>query len=498
MSTLDQLARRVLEREPSRLIFEHENRWISTGEVRELADRVNGLIAASGASPHAPVAFVPRNRPGALAALIGLIAAGKYIRMIHVYQSPAGIARDIVRLKPAVVVATSEDICGEFLSTLREQGIAAIALTDMDAAAVPGCERSSALCDPLPALPQIDLLTSGTTGPPKQFGLTYEFLAKDMVAGNVAASNGADPAEQPPWLLYWPFGNFSGLYGTLYPILLGIRAVLVDRFTLAGWHDFVLRYRPDWASLPPAGIQMVLEGNIPPADLACVRFVRTGAAPLDPTLQRAFEERYGIPVLLTYGATEFGGPIAAMSMELHPTWGRQKLGSVGRPIPGAQMRVVDEHTGVVLPAGTEGLFEVISPRMGPHWIRTTDLGLIDEDGFVFHRGRADGAIVRGGFKLLPEAIENALLLHDAVDAAGVVGIPDKRLGQVPAAAIRLNPRAARPTIAELKGHLRHHLEATHIPVAWRFVETLPYTAMLKADRAALRRLFETADETRSN
>ena len=90
--------------------------------------------------------FVPRNRPGALAALIGLIATTKHIRMIHVYQSPAGIARDIARLRPAVVVATSEDICGEFLSTLREQGIAAIALTDMDAGAVAGCERSSALC----------------------------------------------------------------------------------------------------------------------------------------------------------------------------------------------------------------------------------------------------------------------------------------------------------------------------------------------------------------
>jgi len=367
----------------------------------------------------------------------------------------------------------------------------------MEAAAVPGCERSTALCDPPPAVPLVDLLTSGTTGTPKQFGLTYEFLARDMVAGNVAASSGDDPAEQPPWLLYWPFGNFSGLYGTLYPILLGIRAVLVDRFTLAAWHDFVLRYRPDWASLPPSGIQMVLEADIPAADLASIRFVRTGAAPVDPTVQQAFEDRYGIPVLLTYGATEFGGPIAATTLELYPQWGRQKLGSVGKPIPGAQIRVVDADTGEVLPAGTEGLLEVVSPRIGPDWIRTTDLGLIDADGFVFHRGRADGAIVRGGFKLLPEAIENALVLHDAVAAAGVAGIPDKRLGQVPGAAIRLKPGAARPTIDELERHLRHHLEATHIPVAWRFVEALPYTAMLKVDRMALRRLFETPEEARS-
>jgi long-chain acyl-CoA synthetase len=498
MSTLDQLAQRVLAGDPSRPIFEYDRRWISTADVRRLADQVMSLIDASGAAPHSPVAFVPRNRPGALAALIGLIAASRHIRMIHVYQSPAGIARDIARLKPAVVVATAEDICGEFLSTLREQGIAAIALDDMNAAAVPGCELSTAVCNPPPPVPQIDLLTSGTTGAPKQFGLTYEFLAKDMVPGNVATSGDEAGKEQPPWLLYWPFGNFSGLYGTLYPILLGIRGILVDRFTLASWHDFILRYRPEWTSLPPAGIQMVLEANIPPEDLACLRFVRTGAAPVDPTIQRAFENRYGIPILLTFGATEFGGPVSAMSMELHEKWGQRKLGSVGQPVPGAQMRVVNPQSGEVMPAGAEGLFEVISPRIGPDWIRTTDLGFIDEDGFVFHRGRADGAIVRGGFKLLPETIENALLLHDAVAEAGVAGIPEKRLGQVPGAAIRLKPGAARPTVDELETHLRRHIEATHIPVAWRFVDTLPYTAMMKVDRLALRRLFETAAETRGS
>jgi acyl-coenzyme A synthetase/AMP-(fatty) acid ligase len=136
----------------------------------------------------------------------------------------------------------------------------------------------------------------------------------------------------------------------------------------------------------------------------------------------------------------------------------------------------------------------MTPRMGPHWIRTSDMGMIDEDGFVFHRGRADGAINRGGFKLLPDDIERALKLHEAVSAAAVTGIPDQRLGQVPAAAIQLKPGAAKPSLAELEAHLRKHVAATHIPTAWRFVETLPYNAMLKVDRLALRRLFEPAEQ----
>jgi acyl-coenzyme A synthetase/AMP-(fatty) acid ligase len=128
-------------------------------------------------------------------------------------------------------------------------------------------------------------------------------------------------------------------------------------------------------------------------------------------------------------------------------------------------------------------------RLGPGWIRTSDLGLVDEDGFIFLRGRADGAIMRGGFKILPETIEQALLLHEAVAAAGVVGIADRRLGEAPAAVIEVRPGAAPPGVAELERHLRRHVLATHIPVAWCFVEELPKNASFKVDRGALRALF---------
>ena len=494
MSTLEELSTRALSNDPSEPSIEYDGRWIGWGEMRQVADRVNNLIDASGADPKAPVALIPRNRPHTLAALIGLTARPRHISMIHVYQAPVGIARDIVRLKPAVVVAAAEDMSDEVRSVLAAHRIAGIALSGMDATAVPGREQSTAMCDPPPPRAQIDLLTSGTTGPPKRFALTYEMIAKHMIGGNVlSASSAAEAARLPPILLFYPFGNFSGLYATLPPILSGMRGVLVDRFTLEAWLDYVQRYRPEIGNVPTSALQTILEHNIPQADLACMRALMTGAAPLDPSVQRAFEECYGIPVLLAYGATEFGGPVALMTLDLYKEWGQKKFGSVGRPFAGAQLRVIDPETGAVLPPNTQGLLELISPRMGPDWIRTSDVVVLDEDGFLWHKGRADGTIVRGGFKLLPDNIERALKLHDAVSAAGVTGVPDKRLGQVPAAAIQLKPGAAKPTIAELEKHLRNHVEATHIPVTWRFVETLPYTAMVKVDRAALRRLFETTD-----
>jgi acyl-coenzyme A synthetase/AMP-(fatty) acid ligase len=179
-----------------------------------------------------------------------------------------------------------------------------------------------------------------------------------------------------------------------------------------------------------------------------------------------------------------------MTADLYPEWGKRKFGSVGRPTAGAQLRITDPETGALLPAGKEGILEVISPRIGPDWIRTSDVAVLDEDGFLFHRGRADGAIVRGGFKLLPETIERALLLHPLVSAAAVVGLPDTRLGQVPAAAIQLKPDITPPTLADLEAHLRAHVLSTHVPVKWRFLKELPRNASMKTDRVAVRRLFE--------
>ena len=214
-----------------------------------------------------------------------------------------------------------------------------------------------------------------------------------------------------------------------------------------------------------------------------------GAAPLDPAVHARFEARYGIPILLSYGATEFAGPVAMMTAELHAAWGETKRGSVGRALPGVSLRVVDPERANPLPAGETGLLQVIAPRIGPDWIPTADLAAIDHDGFLFLKGRADGAIMRGGFKVLPETIEAALLLHPAVAEVAVTGIADPRVGQVPAAAVCLAPGSGPVDPAELESHLRRHVLATHVPARWLICTELPRTPSLKVDRRAVQRLF---------
>ncbi|MXO89914.1 class I adenylate-forming enzyme family protein [Pontixanthobacter aquaemixtae] len=491
MNELSSLCEEALARPGGSQVIEFEGRWFDWGELRTVANGVATLISQSGAPDDAPVTFIPRNRPWAIAALIKLLAQGRTVRMVYAFQSPAAIAKNVAKLNSGIVIAGVEEFSAELEEEMRAAGRVGIALEDLDANLVEGLEKFDHQGKFSPAdRPKVEILTSGTTGPPKQFPVEYAMIAGLLAGGTSGNQQAADPASQPPLLLYMPIGNISGIYSTIPTVLRGSRAVLHDRFNLDKWREYLATYKPKIAGLPPAGVQMVIDAGVPKEELAGLMAIGSGAAPLDPTVQSAFEKQYGIPILISYGATEFGGPVTSMSLKDVEEFGTSKMGTVGRPIGGAQLRVIDPETEKELPAGSEGLLEVVSPRIGSDWIRTSDLAVIDEDGFLFHRGRADGAIMRGGFKVLPETIERALILHPAISAAGVVAVKDRRLGEVPGAAIQFKPDQDAPSAQDIETHLREHVMATHIPVHWRFVDALPKTLSFKVDRPALTALFD--------
>ncbi len=493
MRKLQTLCAEALARDPERPAIEFEGHWHKWGNLASIAASVTIILEASGIGADAPVAFVPRNQPESFAVLLGLIASGRTIKMIYAFQSAEGIARDIEKLQPSAIIMHALDFAPALEQTLSGGGLAVILLDEMAAAAAPdyAIAKRDALKRIGPKNPQIEILTSGTTGPPKHFPISFSLIENHFVSSALVKQQGDVAETSPPFLLYFPLGNISGLYSTLPMLIRGQRVILLERFTIMGWHDYVVRYRPTHSGLPPSFVQQVLDSRLPKDDLSSIKAMGVGAAPLDPGVQKAFEDHYGIPILLSYGATEFAGPVAMMTLDLHARWGREKIGTVGRAIAGAKLRVVDAEFGTVLGAGERGVLEVISPRIGPDWIRTSDLAFIDGDGFLFLYGRADGAIMRGGFKVLPESIERALMLHPDISEAAVTAAPDARLGQVPAAVIRLRSGANVLEISSLKSHLRQHLPATHIPTKWRFCEDLPRTNSLKVDRVALSRMFDS-------
>jgi long-chain acyl-CoA synthetase len=152
--------------------------------------------------------------------------------------------------------------------------------------------------------------------------------------------------------------------------------------------------------------------------------------------------------------------------------------------------VVHPDTGEPLPADEVGLMEIRSGEEGA-WHRTTDLGRIDVDGFVWIVGRSDDAILRGGFKIMPADVVRVLASHPDVRDACVVGLPDPRLGQVPVAAVELRD-GARVDADALREFARGHLTSYQVPSEIRIVPALPRTPSLKVSQPEVRALFETS------
>jgi len=242
----------------------------------------------------------------------------------------------------------------------------------------------------------------------------------------------------------------------------------------------------------PAVIRMLLDADVPKEDLASLDFLISASGPLDPETRDEFEAHFGVPVKLAYGATEFAGSLCAWTPEMDREFGASaaKRNSVGRALPDTQLRIVDPDTGAEVPTGQQGLLEARITSISGDWIRTTDIASIDDDGFVTLHGRADGAINRGGFKVLPETVRRVLVSHPSVRDACVVGVPDARLGQVPFAAIEAAPGEPVPSDDELSDLVRRTLPVYNVPVAFVIVDELPRNPALKVSLPAVAALYE--------
>jgi acyl-coenzyme A synthetase/AMP-(fatty) acid ligase len=265
---------------------------------------------------------------------------------------------------------------------------------------------------------------------------------------------------------------------------------MLERFDVHAWAALVKEHRPSVMGAPPPVVKMILDANISPDHFEGVTAYMTSSAPVAPEVAAEFERRYGIPVLLGYGATEFLNSVTGWTAALWSEFAATKLGSVGRAHPGVRLRVVDPDTGQELPSDQPGLLEVDPPQRAGNlpdgWLRTNDRARIDADGFLWILGRADDVIVRGGFKVNLLSVEAALTDHPDVKDACVVGVADLRLGSVPAALITV-VRSVDPSA--IVAWLKDRLPPYCIPVEIRIVDSIPLTSTLKPHRAEIERLL---------
>jgi acyl-CoA synthetase (AMP-forming)/AMP-acid ligase II len=392
------------------------------------------------------------------------------------------IRSDVASLRLPVLIGTGDDV-----TTLVAPADTTIVLTISGLTNSPEVTAATAPTtdDGRPGV-AVRMLTSGTTGPPKRIDLTYDMLARSVLGGGPDAAAPTEPRRGVA-IVNAPLVHIGGVFRVLQCVTEARPFVLLPRFELDRWADAVRTYRPKAVSLVPAALRMVLHSDLTRDDLSSVRAVTSGTAPLSAQDADAFAEKFGIPVLTSYAATEFGGGVAGWTLADHQIHWHAKRGSVGRATLGARLRVVDADGNEVGP-DEPGLLEVKPGQLGPtaDWVRTTDLARIDGDGFLWILGRADQAIIRGGFKVMPDDVRMALENHPAVAGAAVVGRPDDRLGETPVAMVELRDEVTSDGLVE---YLRTRLARYEIPTEIAVVDSIPRTPSGKADLSAVRGHF---------
>ncbi len=274
------------------------------------SDAVADLATLLAAHPAARrVGIVLRNRPGPLAALIATLGTGREVVTLSPHLGDIGLERDIVDLAPDVIVAEDEDWARDAV-LVSSKAVGAIALrtgADRGLAAQPvSWSPSPSLRDPRDVA--VLMMTSGTTGRPKRVELTYDRMTAAFRAAGLVFDEAHEPRLRSRTDILWAsLAHISGLYFAVAHVVEGRSVALLEKFEVGAWVELVSRHRPGYVRLAPTALRMVLQAEVPAETFASVRAVGSGTAPLPPELAEAFEERYGIPVLGTYGATEFAG-----------------------------------------------------------------------------------------------------------------------------------------------------------------------------------------------
>jgi acyl-CoA synthetase (AMP-forming)/AMP-acid ligase II len=469
----------VLELDPQARAIEYDGSWHTWGQLGELSRQIAATV-----QPGVQAGILLRNTPAHVATLLGVLAAGACVVVVNPSRGDERTRSDIAALELPVMIGTADDIT----QLAQPTDTTVVEIGDLNSAPQ---IRPGTPSGPGPATVAVRMLTSGTTGPPKRVDLTYDMLAVSVIGTDFTDAPTPSAVSASVAIVNAPLVHIGGVYRVLQCVCEARPFVLLPRFELTSWARAVREYRPKAVSLVPAALRMVLHSGLGPDDLAGVRAVTSGTAPLSADDADAFTEKFGIPVLTSYAATEFGGGVAGWSLADHQTYWQSKRGSVGRASLGAQLRVVSED-GTPLQPEKQGLLEVKPAQLGPDasWVRTTDLARIDADGFLWIVGRADQAIIRGGFKVLPDDVRAALESHPAVLGAAVVGRPDERLGDTPVAMVELRGAVSG---AELTEYLRTRLAPYEIPSEIAIVETIPRTPSGKADLTAVRQHFTGCD-----
>ncbi|MFS0777976.1 AMP-binding protein [Neobacillus sp. 3P2-tot-E-2] len=335
------------------------------------------------------------------------------------------------------------------------------------------------------------LYTSGTTGNPKGVLLTQKNLTSN--AQNSVKHN---ELERGTTIGVLPLAHVYGLTISNICLLMGSSIVIFSNFDTGEVFKAIEKYEVKNFSAVPAMIHALV--SYPHADdynTSSLESVSSGSAPLPVALLHAFEKKFGAKVYEGYGLSE-----AAPIVTAHKNGIEIKPGSVGIPIPGVEVKIVNDN-GDEVECGEVGELCVRGENVTPGyyqnveesrkvlidaWLHTGDLARMDDEGYVYIVDRKKDLIIRGGFNVYPRDIEEILNTHESVSEVAVVGVPDEKMGEEMVACVVVKPGAI-VSEEELIGFCQEHLAKNKTPRRIVFLEALPRNGVGKILKTHLRK-----------
>lgn len=340
------------------------------------------------------------------------------------------------------------------------------------------------------------MYTGGTTGRAKGVMLSHENLYR--------AAKSAQEGSYAPGLtrvmVPLPLAHSFGLIVTIvgYHSAEPHLSVLQRWFDAPNWLELVQEHKLEQTTMVPTMLQMLLDQPLEDFDLSSLKDIVSGASALSQDTAEAFERRVpSVKIRQGYGLTETSASCCVMP------YGENRPGSVGKAIPGFEIRIVHVETGEEVPVGEVGEILIKAPgvmlgywksedatdeAIKEGWFYTGDIGRLDGEGYLFIVDRKKDLIIRGGFNVYPRDVEDALVEHPAVAMAGVVGKPDSVKGEEVVAFVQLVP-GMEATPDELVEFSKTKLGRYKYPRDIRVVDSVPLTSVLKIDRKKLRTML---------
>ncbi len=477
------------------LINPASKRQITYGELLTTVRDVANTVQALGVKPGDSVAYALSNGLDCAVIILGLLYGGNRATSINLVAGANTIGYVLEHSQSRIVITQPEH--DKLLDQVLTQKTGAAQRYHADD--ILASRTSETEAPRLNAVSESNdgllMYTSGTTGQPKGVVLTHG----NLIAGgnNTVAAHKLTPSDRALCVL--PLYHINGLCVTLMgPLVSGGSVIMPEKFsTSLFWHQIRDNFCT-WFSVVPTQISYLLHdqknGENQTAGLTNVRFGRSASAPLSPDVQNAFEKRFGIAIIETMGLTETAAQI--LSNPLPPA--TRKIGSPGIAV-GNEVIIADENQREVK-TGIEGEILVRGANVmrlyfknddatknaltTDGWLRTGDLGRMDEDGYFFITGRLKELIIKGGENIAPREIDEALYAHADVIEAAAFAYPCETYGQTVQAAVKVTA-GSDVTEKQLLEFCHQRLGPVKTPDKIHFLSELPKGPSGKIQRAKI-------------